>query len=689
MKLQPACADCLKTLIDFLVPNRPPDPEQTASQESTAADLTRALSAVRATLESATDGILVTNDTGQILNYNHTFVEMWGVPHYALESGDVLRVMDFIRTEIEDRQGYESRLEEIDRSSGEESFDVLGLADGRTFERVSKPLIVDGVREGRVWSFRDVTERQRAKEEHAYLAAIVASSNDAIIGLTLDGMITSWNAAAERIFGYTPAEAVGQHLALIVPPDRLDEEQGLLSQLAEGKRIEHFETVRVRKDQRRIRVSLTISPVRDASGRLIGASKISRDVSERDALLEREQVARARAEEAGRLKDEFLATVSHELRTPLNAILGWAHVLRRTGLTDPRERHAVEVIERNALAQAHVIDDLLDVSRIITGKLRLDVHPLMPSTVVEAAIESLKPMAEAKGVQLDSVLDSRAGPISGDPARLQQVVWNLLSNGIKFTPKGGRVEVRLERVDSSVEITVADNGEGITPEFLPHVFDRFRQFDSSIVRRTSGLGLGLAIVRHLVELHAGFVMAESAGKGQGSNFTVRLPLRPIRARHVAPEKDAPGERAIGAMPDLSGIRVLVVDDENDTRDLLREVLEACGADVRDASSSEQAVAIVKEWVPGAIVSDIGMPGEDGYTFIRRIREWERQSGFRIPAVALTAYARSEDRIRALLAGYQVHVAKPIDPMEFALVVAGAIQPGPPGGHRPPGRGRAP
>ena len=673
-----------------LTSDRPPDPKQTASQESTAADLTRALSTVRATLESATDGILVTNDVGQIQNYNHTFVEMWRIPRDILDSGEAHRVMDFLSMEVTDQQTYASRLEEIDLSSGEGSFDILGLADGRTFERVSKLLIVDGVREGRVWSFRDVTERQRAEEEHAYLAAIVASSNDAIIGLTLDGVITSWNAAAERIFGYTPAEAVGQHLALIVPPDRLDEEQGLLSQLAQGKRIEHFETVRVRRDQRRIRVSLTISPVRDASGRLIGASKISRDVSERDALLEREQVARARAEEAGRLKDEFLATVSHELRTPLNAILGWAHVLRRTGRTDPRERHAVEVIERNALAQARVIDDLLDVSRIITGKLRLDVHPLMPATVVEAAMDSLKPMAEAKGIRLDSVLDSRAGPISGDPARLQQVVWNLLSNGIKFTPKGGRVEVRLERVDSSVEITVADNGEGITPEFLPHVFDRFRQFDSSIVRRTSGLGLGLAIVRHLVELHAGFVTAESAGKGQGSNFTVRLPLRPIRARHVAtPEKDAPGERAIGAMPDLSGIRVLVVDDENDTRDLLREVLEACGADVRDASSSEQAVAIVKEWVPGAIVSDIGMPGEDGYTFIRRIREWERQSGFRIPAVALTAYARSEDRIRALLAGYQVHVAKPIDPMEFALVVAGAIQPGPLGGHRPPGRGRAP
>ncbi|HEU5310194.1 MAG TPA: ATP-binding protein, partial [Candidatus Eisenbacteria bacterium] len=257
---------------------------------------------------------------------------------------------------------------------------------------------------------------------------------------------------------------------------------------------------------------------------------------------------------------------------------------------------------------------------------------------------------------------------------LQQVVWNLVSNGIKFTPKGGRVEVRLERVDSNVEIAVSDTGDGIRTEFLPHVFDRFRQSDAGISRRTAGLGLGLAIVRHLVELHGGTVSAESPGPGQGATFLVRLPLRPMRAHGENPTMARTEEQ--GRMPDLTGFRVLVVDDESDTRDLLREVLEHCGVEVRDASSSEQALELLKSWTPDVIVSDIGMPGEDGYTFIRRVREWERESGQRIPAVALTAYARSEDRIQALLSGYQVHVAKPIDPTEFVLVVAGSIQPRP-------------
>jgi PAS domain S-box-containing protein len=647
--------------------------------EHNTAELAESLSIVRSTLESTTDGILVTDNSGRIRDSNRMFGEMWRVPRDILDQGDAERLATFLCTQAADTEEYEARLVEIERSAEPNSFDVIQLRDGRCFERFSKVLVVEGVRVGRVWSFRDVTERRRAEEEHAYLAAIVASSNDAIIAMTLEGVITSWNAAAERIFGYTAAEAVGRHLALIVPPDRVDEEQRLLSQLAEGKRIEHFETVRVRKDLRRIRVSLTVSPVRDGSGRLIGASKISRDVTERDQLLAREQAARARSEEAGRLKDEFLATVSHELRTPLNAILGWAHVLRRTERTDPRERHAVEVIERNARAQARVIDDLLDVSRIITGKMRLDVQPLMPASAIEAALESLQPMAEAKGVRVHSVLDSHAGPVSGDLARLQQVVWNLVSNGIKFTPRGGRVEVRLERVDSSVEIVVSDTGEGISPDFLPHVFDRFRQSDATIARRTSGLGLGLAIVRQLVELHAGNVTAESEGKGHGSTFTVRLPLRPVRSDHEpagAPELS--GESAMGRMPDLHGVRVLIVDDEDDTRELLCEVLEHCGAEVEDAPSAEQGMGVVKAWTPSVIVSDIGMPGEDGYEFIRRVREWERDSGVRIPAVALTAYARSEDRIRALLAGYQVHVAKPIEPMEFALVVAGAIQPSSPG-----------
>jgi PAS domain S-box-containing protein len=645
--------------------------------EHNTAELARSLSIVRATLESATDGIMVTDDTGRVLDSNRRFAELWRVPKSVLDAGSASRLRIYLCTQVADPKAYQERLEEIEREGESESSDEIRLEDGRIFERFSKLLIVEGERAGRVWNYRDITERRRAEEEHAHLAAIVASSNDAIIGMTLDGMITSWNAAAERIFGYTVQEAVGRHLSLIVPPDRVEEEERLLSQLARGMRIEHFETVRVRKDQRRLRVSLTVSPVRDASGRLIGASKISRDVSEREQLLEREKAARARAEEAGRLKDEFLATVSHELRTPLNAILGWAHVLRRTASSEVRERHAIEVIERNARAQARVIDDLLDVSRIITGKLRLDVHPLMPSSAIESALDSLRPMADAKGVRLHSVLDSHAGPVSGDPARIQQIIWNLVSNGIKFTPKGGRVEVRLERVDSSVEIVVSDTGEGISPEFLPHVFDRFRQSDATISRRTSGLGLGLAIVRHLVELHAGYVTAESAGKGQGSSFTVRLPLRPVRHREVQPE-DGSGstERSMERMPDLRGVRVLVVDDEADTRELLREVLEQCGAEVRDAGSSGQAFEVVTAWAPGVIVSDIGMPGEDGYAFIQRVRQWERTSGLRIPAVALTAYARSEDRIRALLAGYQVHVAKPIEPVEFALVVAGAIQPRP-------------
>ena len=637
-------------------------------------ELSRSLAMIRATLEATTDGILVTDDSGRVRDVNRGLVAMWRVPRDVLDSGDAESYLAWICGQVEEPDRYGERLAEIEQSDDVETVDELKLLDGRTFERYSKVLFVEGAHAGRVWSFRDVTERRQAEEEHAHLAAIVASSNDAIIGVSLEGAITSWNAAAERIFGYTAPEAVGQHLALIVPPDRLDEEQKILNQLAEGGRIEHFETVRVRKDGRSLRVSLTISPVRDASGRIIGASKISRDVSERDHLLAREQAARARAEEAGRLKDEFLATVSHELRTPLNAILGWAHVLRRTERPDPRERHAVEVIERNARAQARVIDDLLDVSRIITGKLRLDVHPLMPAAAIESALDSLRPMAEAKGIRLHTVLDSHAGPVSGDPARLQQVVWNLVSNGIKFTPKGGRVEVRLERVDSSVEIAVSDTGDGIRPEFLPHVFDRFRQSDAGIARRTAGLGLGLAIVRHLVELHGGTVSAESPGLGHGATFQVRLPLRPVRSHGENPTVARTEER--GRMPDLAGFHVLVVDDESDTRDLLREVLEHCGAEVRDASSSEQALELLQSWTPDVIVSDIGMPGEDGYTFIRRVREWERESGQRIPAVALTAYARSEDRVRALLAGYQVHVAKPIEPMEFVLVVAGSVPPKP-------------
>jgi len=397
---------------------------------------------------------------------------------------------------------------------------------------------------------------------------------------------------------------------------------------------------------------------------------------EREHLLEREHEARAKAEEANRLKDEFLATVSHELRTPLNAMLGWATLLRSGNLAEKQNRLAIETIERNAKTQAQLIEDLLDVSRVITGKLRLDVRPVMVAPVVESAIGSVAPAAEAKGVRIQTVLDPNAGPVSGDHNRLQQIVWNLVSNAIKFTPRGGRVHVRVERINSHVEIVVSDTGQGIRAEFLPFVFDRFRQAEAGSTRQHGGLGLGLAIVRHLVELHGGSVRVDSSGDGQGATFTVRLPVLAVHAR---PEQErvhptAPMARAagVGVQPNLSGIRVLLVDDEPDTRALLRTVLEGCGAEVRDANSADDGMKEATDWSPSIVVSDIGMPGTDGYDFMRMFREWERKRGTWIPAVALTAYARAEDRVRALAAGYQVHVAKPIDPVEFTMVVAGQL-----------------
>jgi PAS domain S-box-containing protein len=643
--------------------------------EEKSQELTELLALSRATLEATTDAILVTNDAGRVTDYNTNYALLWKIPDEVLATKDHQRYLESVSSSFPDPAAFLERVEWIDREDPPETVDRLELLDGRVIERFSRLQLVGSRRAGRVWSFRDVGERER---DHALLAAIVASSNDPIVSKTVQGVITSWNAAAERLFGWTAEEAVGRSIMILIPPERHDEESVILERLRKGERIEHFETVRVTKEGRHINVSLTVSPVRDESGRVIGASKIVRDVSERTILLAREQAARERAEEASRLKDEFLATVSHELRAPLNAILGWAQILRSGTLDDEKVRHAITVVERNARTQAQVIEDLLDVSRIITGKLRLDLQPIMPSRVVASAIESVKPMAEAKGVSLGIELDSDAGPISGDASRLQQIVWNLLSNAIKFTPRGGRVSVKLYRADLNVELEVSDTGLGIEPEFLPHVFDRFRQADATTTRSVGGLGLGLAIVRHLVELHGGSVRAESPGRDLGATFTVRLPVR-MRVTAEGSDEETAREGAVrvprrGDAPNLSGARILVVDDDADTRVVLRETLAAYGAEVREASSAREALGIVQLWRPAVVVSDIGLPGEDGYELIRRIRDWERDAGVWTPAVALTAYARTKDRMRALVAGYQVHVAKPIEPMEFALVVAGLIHP---------------
>ena len=395
-----------------------------------------------------------------------------------------------------------------------------------------------------------------------------------------------------------------------------------------------------------------------------------------EQMLASERTARTEAERAGRMKDEFLATLSHELRTPLSAILGWSQILTRSKGVPEEITDGLRTIERNARAQAQIIEDLLDMSGIISGKVRLDVQRVDLAALLREAVDTSKPSADAKGIRLTAVLDPLAGPVSGDPARLHQVMWNLLNNAVKFTPKRGRVQVVLERVNSHVEVSVIDTGEGIRPEFLPYVFDRFRQADGSTTRRHGGLGLGLSIVKQLVELHGGTVLAKSPGVGKGATFTVTLPLTPV---HADPEPDverrhpqaASGEYHADddACVKLSGVRVLVVDDEPDARALLKRLLENCEAVVTTAASASEALEALRRAKPDVVISDIGMPGEDGYALIRMIRALPLDEGGDVPAVALTAYARSEDRTRALLSGFQSHVAKPVEPTELVATVA--------------------
>ncbi len=402
--------------------------------------------------------------------------------------------------------------------------------------------------------------------------------------------------------------------------------------------------------------------------------ELAEELARRTALAVTNARLYSDAQDANCLKDEFLATVSHELRTPLTAILGWAQMLQGGTLDDATALRALSSIERNAKFQSHLIEDLLDISRISTGKLRLDVRPLELAPIIEAAVDAVRPAADAKSIRIEKIIDWKAGLVSGDSDRLQQVIWNLLSNSIKFTPRDGCVRITLQRQDSHVQIAINDTGQGISPEFLPYMFDLFRQGDSSITRSHGGLGLGLAIVRHLVEMHGGNVDAHSEGEGKGATFIVMLPIIGIRLTGNGADKDTfmEGPRdgvSMDRVPQLTGVSVLIVDDELETRELLVEVLSRCGAEVRASSSAHDALEALQTWKADVLVSDIGMPGEDGYELIRKVREMEPDRGGCIPAVALTAYARGEDRIRALSAGFQMHVSKPVEPVELAAVVA--------------------
>ena len=527
---------------------------------------------------------------------------------------------------------------------------------------------------------------------HARLAAIVASSEDAIVSKTLEGIVTSWNAAAERLFGFTAADMIGQSITRIIPADRLHEETEILSKLRKGERIERYETVRVHKNGREVEVSLTVSPVRNSSGVIVGAAKIAHDigdrrrderalrerdaqlsqlVAERDSVLESERAARAEAQRLGHIKDEFLATLSHELRTPLNAIQGWVTLLRRS-LSPADTGRALDTIERNVKAQTQIVNDLLDMSRIISGKIQLDVRPLRLEDVIEFSLETVRQSAEAKQIQIQTTFDSKVGLVRGDANRLQQVFWNLLSNAIKFTPRHGRVQVVLERVNSHVEVAIQDSGVGIQPEFLPYVFDRFRQADPSTTRRYGGLGLGLSIVRSLVGLHGGSVRVKSPGPDQGSTFIVELPVASIRAETrdvVNPRADTTAALEI---PRLDELHILVVDDEADGRQLTTQLLEEFGARVTSVPSAAEALEALAAKPFDILLSDIGMPDIDGYELIRQVRKMRAgHEGF-LPAIAITAYARPEDRQRSLIAGFQTHLSKPLEAVELVASVASLV-----------------
>jgi len=378
-------------------------------------------------------------------------------------------------------------------------------------------------------------------------------------------------------------------------------------------------------------------------------------------------------QEASRLKDEFLASLSHELRTPLNAVLGYARMLRSGVVNLEKQPRAIETIERNATSLTQIVEDVLDISRIVAGKIRLNVQPVDFPHVVRNAVDSVTPAADARGVRIETVLDPHATPVSGDPERLQQVLWNLLSNAVKFTSRGGKVQVRLGRVDSHVEVSVADTGIGITPEFLPHVFERFRQADASITRERGGLGLGLSIARQLAEMHGGTIDAASGGVGQGATFTLKLPLMIVHAMSAEDAarihpRGAAGERSI-ALTGLHDVHVLAVDDDADAVVLLAELLGAAGARVSTASSAEDALRVIEAELPQVLVTDLGMPRVDGFQLIERIRGHRNPLVRRMPAAALTAYARSDDRVKALRSGFQIHLAKPIDPTELVAAVA--------------------
>jgi PAS domain S-box-containing protein len=537
-----------------------------------------------------------------------------------------------------------------------------------------------------------------AQQEHAQKAIreaeqrfrlLVENIKDyAIFMVDTVGCVASWNSGAEHMLGYTSEEILGEPAARFFVPQGSGE-AAFNREMREAQATGRATSTgwRARKNGEHFYVEGVLSVVRDDEGRLLGYAKLMKDVTEmrriegeREYLLQSERAARGEAERSSRMKDEFLATLGHELRTPLNAILGWSQVLRKLDDGTAELGKGLKVIERNARAQAQIIEDLLDMSSIISGKVRLEMGRVELASILEASVNAVRPAAENKGIALELSVDAASAAVRGDPNRLQQVFWNLLTNAVKFTPKAGRVAVTLAKMNSHFRVSVTDNGEGIDPLFLPYVFERFRQADASISRRHGGLGLGLSIVKQLIELHGGSVDASSNGLGRGSTFTIELPaaLEADAARYKG-RRQQPSRAVADLLDDyaptasLEGVRVLVVDDEPDARSLIERLLQDCEATVTTAGSASEAFECVTRDAPDVLLSDIGMPKEDGYTLIRRIRKLSGVAS-QVPAIALTAYARAEDRENALEAGYQMHIAKPVEPVKLIAMIAKLVKP---------------
>ncbi len=796
-------------------------------------------------VESSDDAIVSKDLSSTIVSWNRAAERMFGYPAEEAIGRSIRMIIPA------DRQGEEDDvLAAIRAGRSVTHYETVRQRKDGSLVEISltvSPIYDDaGVVVGASKIARDISAQKRAEFDMRRLAAVVESSDDAIVTKTLEGVITSWNRAAERMFGYTEAEAVGRSVRMLIPDELQFEEDSVLARIRSGLGIDHYETVRQRKDGSRLSISLTVSPIRGEAGEIVGASKIARDITEqvrlrqlarehaeiteqlsavgavvassldRDTIVQKvtdtarqlttaefgaffynvrdaesgdaymlytlsgapkeafskfphpratavfaptfrgeatirlddvtadprfgqnppfhgmppghlpvrsylavpvrgmhgdvlgglffgssrvgvftgqhQRIAEGiagwaavalenarllvEARDANRMKDEFLAVLSHELRTPLNAIVGYSRLLRGGMLAGDKLTRGLETLERNANWLTQIIEDVLDVSRIVSGKIRLDVQPVHLPMVIDNAVATVQPAADARGVRIQTIVDPGVGPISGDPDRLQQVLWNLLTNAVKFTGRGGRVQVRLERVNSHVEVAVSDTGVGITPDFLPHVFERFRQADAGTTRKTGGLGLGLSIVRHLVEMHGGTVDASSAGENAGSTFRIRLPLMIVHPQKPVVPREHPRRTSsapLGPFDDLTGVRVVAVDDEQDALGLLRVVLEAAGADVSTFASPAAALEGMAAERPDAIIVDVGMPEMDGYDFIRRLRLSADPSVRDVPAAALTAFARAEDRTRALQSGFEMHLAKPVDPGELVASIATLVR----------------